>query len=121
MTKLIGLVLTVSFISLMTGGCLGISGGSDSTYYRNPTLAEELAELDASHREGDICDGEYKALRAKLVGSRTVAKPSREPLTAEQLTAELNKLRGMYEGELITENEFENMRERALANYGPTQ
>jgi len=60
----------VSAMTLLTG-CLGLQLGPDSiTKSQNPTVGQQLIDLQKAKDAGAITDSEYQAQKAKLLAQK---------------------------------------------------
>ena len=71
MKKLIVSIFSaLSVITLLTG-CVGWSGGSDSTTIQQiPTVGQQLIDLQKARNAGAISDSEYETEKARLLGQK---------------------------------------------------
>jgi hypothetical protein len=71
MKRLLVLIMVgVSAMTLLTG-CLGLQLGPDSiTKSQNPTVGQQLIDLQKAKDAGAITDSEYQAQKAKLLAQK---------------------------------------------------
>jgi hypothetical protein len=67
---LVPILIGISTMTLLTG-CVGLQFGSDHvTKTQNPTVGQQLIDLQKAKDSGAITDPEYHAQKAKLLGNK---------------------------------------------------
>jgi hypothetical protein len=67
---LIPLVIGISALAFLTG-CLDLQiGGGSSSKAPNPTVGQQLIDLQKAKDSGAITDTEYQTQKAKLLGNK---------------------------------------------------
>jgi hypothetical protein len=71
MKKIFLFLLIAIFSMQFLTGCLNLSlGGGSKSESQNPTIGQQLIDLQKARKAGAITESEYEAERAKLLGNR---------------------------------------------------
>ena len=68
MKKIIGSFLAILAIVTLTAGCSWSVGGGQKSVTMQPTVGQQLIDLQKAKDSGAINDQEYQAQKAKLLG-----------------------------------------------------
>ena len=70
MKKPIASFIVAVFIALSFAGCVASLGSGSKTTVHQPTLGQQLVDLQKARDSNAITDAEYQAQRAKLLGPK---------------------------------------------------